>query len=228
MTHSLALRNLWLVSAGLFLTACEDGLEVRFEQPFPAQAANMASFPSRHCAVYTAADSSRSLCVGRTAVWRQELQTGMFGRQQLDSLHRRLRADTTYMKGGSLHYLKVVGRDSVRDSWLWTDTIFTLTGPEAGRLRRYQDRYYLNTPDSGEDDQWKVQRLEIDGRQLRWESFTTDTLRLLVLGSATVHYHREHGRLTSFWLAPAPGTQTRRVGRYAGLWDVRDEYRRHN
>lgn len=223
------LRNIGLVGVGLCLTACDEGLEVRFEQPFPAQVADMAEFPGRHRAVYTAADSTRSLCVGRTAVWRQDLQTTMRSRQQLDSLHRPLRADTTYAEpDGTLHYLKLVGRDSVRDSYLRTDTLFTLAGPEAGRLRGYQGRYYLNTPNVDDHDKWNVQRLEIDGRRLRWESFTTDTLRLLVLDPATVRYHREHGRLTSFRLTPEPGAQTRRVGRYAGLWETKGEFNRRH
>ncbi len=211
---------------GWVLTACDGGLEVRFAQPFPAQAADMAVFPARHRAVYTAADSNKSLCIGHTAVWRQELLQVTLGRNQLDSMHRRLRADTTYAeKDGTLHYLKWVGRDSVRDSRLWTDTIFTLTGPSPGVLRRFQGRYYLNTP-TDDGDKWQVQRLEIDGPRLSWQAFGTDTLRLLALDPATVRYHREHGALTSFQLMPAPGPQTRRVGRYAGLWDTQDHYRR--
>ena len=226
MAASLVLRGFWLVSTGLCLTACDDGLEVRFAQPFPAHAADMAVFPARHRAVFTAVDSAKSLCIGRTAVWRQELETEMFSRQQLDSLHRHLSADSMYAeKDGTLHYLKRVGRDSVRDSWLYIDTIFTLTGATPGVLRRFQGRYYLNTP-TDDGDKWKVQRLEIDGLRLNWQKFSADTLRLLALDSATVRYHREHGSLTSFQLTPASGPQTRRVGRYAGLWDTQNEYMR--
>lgn len=228
MTTWLVLRGFGLVGAALFLTACEGGLEVRFAQPFPAQAADMTVFPARHRAVYTAANSTKSLCIGRTAVWRQELQTNMRSRQQLDSAYRQLRADTTYAsKGGTLHYLKLVGRDSVRDSWLWTDTIFTLKGSQPGVLRRFQGRYYLNTPNEA-GDKWWVERLDIDGSRLNWQVFTTDTLRLLALDPATVRYNRENGRLKSFQLTPGSGAQTRRVGRYAGLWESQNEYvRRH-
>ena len=116
-------------------------------------------------------------------------------------------------------------RDSVRDSRLWTDTIFTLTAAERGVLRLFQGRYYLNTP-TQDGDHWKVQRLEIDGSRLSWQAFGTDTLRLLALDPATVRYHRQHGMLTSFELTPAPGAQSRRLGRYAGLWDTVEEYRR--
>lgn len=73
MTTPQLLRGSRLLGAGLLLTGCDEGLEVRFAQPFPAQAADMPVFPARHRAVYTAADSSKSLCIGRTAVWRQEL-----------------------------------------------------------------------------------------------------------------------------------------------------------
>ena len=220
-------QRLWgwgLGAAGLLLTACDDGLEVRFAQPFPAEAADMAVFPARHRGVYTAADSGKSLCIGRTAVWRQELQQTLASRREADSvLHHHLQADTTYEEGGHLHYVRLLGRDSVRVSWLWTDTVFTLAGP--GVLRRFQGRYYLNTPDDS-GDKWQVQRLEIDGLTLRWQTFGTDTLRLLAMDPATVRYHRENGRLTSFQLVPATGQQTRRLGRYEGLWDTQEAYRR--
>lgn len=216
------------LGAGLLLTACDEGLEVRFAQPFPAQATDMVVFPARHQGVYTALDSSQSLCVGRRAVWRQELQQAMLSRREVDSvLHHRLRADTTYEENGRLHYVHLLGHDLVRDSWLWTDTVFTLAGPAPGVLRRFQGRYYLNTPEeSGE--KWGVQRLEVTGSGLRWQTFSTDTARLLALDPATVRYHRENGRLTSFQLVPATGQQTRRVGRYAGLWDTQNEYQRRH
>lgn len=226
MTTSRFLRGWGLGAASLLVTACDGGLEMRFAQPFPTQAADLAIFPVRHRAVYTAGDSAKSLCIGRTAVWRQELQQLTFSRNHLDSAHRQLRADTTYAeKDGTLHYLKQVGRDSVRDSWLWTDTIFTLTAAAPGVLRRFQGRYYLNTP-TADGDHWRVQRLGIDGSRLRWQIFGTDTLRLLALDSATVRYHREHGALAWFELMPAPGGQSRRLSRYAGLWDTVAEYRR--
>lgn len=228
MKISRLLRRWGLGAVGLLVTACEGGLEVRFAQPFPAQAADLAAFPARHCAVYTAADSARSLCIGRTAVWRQELQQRTFRRNQLDSAYRQLRADTTYAEtDGTLHYLKRVGRDSVRDSHLWIDTVFTLTAAAPGVLRRYQGRYYLNTPTEN-GDHWKVQRLDINGAHLSWQTFGTDTLRLLALDPATVRYHRAHGALTSFELTPAPGGQTRRLGHYAGLWDTVEEYQRRH
>ena len=225
MNNSLMLRTWGLLGAGLLLTACDEGPEIRFAQPFPAQVADLAAFPARHRAVYTAPDSSKSICVGRTAVWQQELVSVMMSRRQLDSLHQHLRADSTYEAEGHLHYLRLIGQDSVRDSWLGIDTVFTLSGPNAGKLRRFQGRYYLNTPDD-ETDKWRVQRLEIDGRYLSWQTLGNDTLHLLALDPATVRYHRENGRLTSLQLTPAPGAQTRRVGRYAGLWETRGEYRR--
>ncbi|MDO7850626.1 hypothetical protein [Hymenobacter convexus] len=228
MTTTQRLRGWCLGAAGLLLTACDDGLEVRFAQPFLAEVADMAAFPVRHQGVYTAADSGKSLCVGRTAVWRQELQQVLASRREVDSLLlHHLRADTTYAQGGHLHYVHLLSRDSVRDSWLWTDTVFTLAGPGPGVLRRFQGRYYLNTPNDNRD-KWYVQRLEIEGPGLRWQTFGTDTLRLLALDPATVYYHRENGRLTSFQLMPATAQQTRRLGRYDGLWDTQEAYRRRH
>ncbi|GAB3852196.1 hypothetical protein GCM10028822_19630 [Hymenobacter terrigena] len=225
MTTSRLLHVGWLVGAGLLLTACDEGLEVRFAQPFPSQVADMAVFPARHRAVYTARDSTKSLCIGRAAVWRQELETQLLSRQQLKLTNHQLRADSTYEQDGRLHSLHLVGRDSVRDSWLRTDTIFTLAGPQAGKLRRFQGRYYLNIPTDSED-KWRVERLEIDGWRVSWQTFSRDTLRLLALEPAAVRYHRQNGALTSFQLTPTPGAQTRRVGRYAGLWETVEKYQR--
>ena len=227
MTTSRFLQGSWLIGAGLLLTACDEGLEVRFAQPFPAQGADMMVFPARNRAVYTAQDSSKSLCIGRTAVWRQELETQLLSRQQLKLANHQLRADSTYEQDGHLHYLRLIGRDLVRDSWLWTDTIFTLAGPQAGKLRCFHGRYYLNIP-TDSDDKWKVERLEIDGWHVRWQTFGKDTLRLLALEPATVHYQRRNGALTSFQLTPASGAQTRRVGRYAGLWETVEDYQRRH
>lgn len=133
-------------AVGLLLTACDGGWEVVFREPFPRQAADMAAFPARHQGVYTAADPGRSLCIGRTAVWRQELQTMTSSRHYFDSLGYHLRADSTYLDGHTPHYLQRVGADSVRDSWLWTDTIFSIIGLRPGHLRRFQGRYYLAPP----------------------------------------------------------------------------------
>ncbi|MBF9141818.1 hypothetical protein [Hymenobacter properus] len=228
MTTAQRLCGWGLGAAGLLLTACDDGPEVRFAQPFPAQAADMASFPPRHRGVYTAADSGKSLCIGRTAVWRQELQRVMGSRRQADSaLHYHLHTDTTYEQDGHLHYVHLMGRDSVRDSWLWIDTIFSLVGAEAGKLRRFQGRYYLNNPTDA-NDKWRVERLEIDGTRLNWQTLGADTLRLLVLNRGTVRYRRENGALTSIRLAPATAAQARQLGRSAGLWETQETYQRRH
>ncbi len=223
MANPVVLRGVALLVGGLLVAGCAQNVEVDFAQPFPARAADMMAFQARYQAVYKDVDSTSSLCVGRTAVWRQELRS----RQQPISPPLKLRADSTYRSDeGVLHYLQVVGKDSVRDSWLWQDTIFTLTGEGAGRLRRYKGRYYLNTPKTDASG-WRVQRLTIANRQLTWQTFGRDTLRLQALDPATVRYHRKSA--TSYYqLTPAPGAQTRRVARYDGLWDTEQEYvRRH-
>jgi hypothetical protein len=224
------LRAIIFGAAGLLLTSCDGGWEVAFREPFPAQATDMMEFPARHRGVYTAADPSLSLCVGRTAVWRQELQTMTESRHYFDSLGYRLRADSTYLDGHTLHYLHQLGRDSVRDSWLWTDTVFSIGGERPGHLRRFQGRYYLNATEAEQTDtteKWQVQRLDITGRHLRWQQLGTDTLRLNALAPGTVRYHRRNG-ISYFRLAPASAAETRRIGRYEGLWKPVGEYdRRH-
>ena len=133
-------------------------------------------------------------------------------------------ADSTYQENGHLHYLRLVSRDSVRDSWLWSDTIFNLAGNEAGMLRRFQGRYYLNTPDET-GTKWWVQRLEISGRHLRWQTLVTETSRMLALVTAIVRHHREKG-ISCYRLTPAPGPQTRHLGHFTELRETAGEYGR--
>ncbi|MDQ2770570.1 MAG: hypothetical protein M3Y54_08730 [Bacteroidota bacterium] len=221
--------RLLFAAVGLLLTACEKNHEVAFVDPFPAQAADLVEFPARHRGMYTAADPNVSLCIGHSAMWRQELQTQNWSLHQLDSLGYRLRADSTYLANHTLHYLHRVGADSVRDSWLWTDTVFSI-GLQGGHLRRFQGRYYLSYIEGAQTDtteKWQVQRLEISGRHLRWQQLGTDTLRLEALVPGTVRYHRRNG-ISYFRLAPVSAAEARRIGRYAGLWETDGEYdRRH-
>lgn len=230
MANSAWGRAMIFGAVGLLLTACDGGWEVVFREPFPRQAADMAAFPARHQGVYTAADPGRSLCIGRTAVWRQELQTMTSSRHYFDSLGYHLRADSTYLDGHTPHYLQRVGADSVRDSWLWTDTIFSIIGLRPGHLRRFQGRYYLSATEDAQTDtteKWQVRRLEIVGRHLRWQQLGTDTLRLNALAPGTVRYHRRNG-ISYIRLAPASAAEARRIGRYEGLWAPAKEYdRRH-
>ena len=223
MRICLILRGAGCVAIGLLLTACDEGPVVNFAQPFPAGASDVAAFPARHQAVYTAADSLTSLHIGPTAVWLQELQSHVFSRHEADAVGLRLATDSTYRhEGGQLHYLRPVGKDSVRDSWLSQDTIFTLTGARAGRLRKFQGRYYLNTPTENAES-WEVQRLELARPKLLWQTLGRDTLRLGALDPATVRYRRRNG-ISYYHLTPAPGSETRHVGSYAGLWHTKGEF----
>lgn len=234
MMTFIRLRVGLILSGGLLLAGCEEKTTesermygVEFAQPFPIQSTDKASFPVRHQGVYTAADSVTSLCIGPTAVWQQQLRKETVSRQQSDSTqhHYHLAADSTYRDfEGKLHYLRLVGRDSVRDSWLWCDTIFALAGPNAGHLRKFQGRYYLNTPDENAAH-WRVQRLEIAGHHLIWQTLGQDTLRLRALDTATVRPHRSQS-FSFFLLRPAPGPQTRHVGDYAGLWETAGDFMR--
>ena len=224
MKASFLLRTACALGAGLLLAACNGGVVVDFAAPFPAEKP-LPAFPARHQGVYTASDSSKSLCIGPTAVWRQELQHQTRTRHELDSMHLPLSADSTYLGGnGQLHYMHLMSNGTVRDSWLWCDTIFSLAGDEAGQLRRLQGRYYLSIPTSS-GKSWKVQRLDVSGRRLTWEALGQDTLRLQVLDPASVR--REVGKGTLYFhLTPEAGRQTRRIGRYDGLWQPIRAYQR--
>lgn len=226
MTASFFLRGSRLLAAALLLTACNDGaVVVDFVQPFPVQVANLVVFPARLQAEYVALDGRSSLSIGPRAVWQQQPRSWTMARQAFNSLPRRLPADSLYRdEDGLRHHLQLVGPDSVRDSWVACDTVFTLMGAHGGRLRRLQGRYYLNTPDPSTGI-WQVQRLAIDGAKLTWQTFGTDTLRLRALDPTTVHYHRDKHVLYCE-LTPAPGSPTRRVGHYAGLWETAGEFAR--
>ncbi|GAB3289863.1 hypothetical protein ACFQT0_08980 [Hymenobacter humi] len=196
---------------------------VNFAQPFPGRVADMAAFPARHRGIYTAPDSVTSLCIGRTAVWLQEPRSTTFGPQLPGS--RPLPADTSYRaEDGRLHYLRRFAKDSVRETWLWTDTIFTLGGPGAGRLRRFQGHYYLSTSNESAEN-WQVQRLAIANGHLTWQTLGQDTLRLRALEPATLVRRQSEG-MTYYRLTPGLGPQTRRLGRYAGLWETEGEFER--
>ena len=90
MVTSQALRFGGPLTSGLFVLTCDGGVETEFAQPFPTKGAGIAVFPARYQDVYTAADPSKSLCIGATAVWRQERHSFVFSRYQLDFLHNRL------------------------------------------------------------------------------------------------------------------------------------------
>lgn len=215
-------RGLLLVLSFL-LTACYNGVDVDFAQPFPAQGKVLQEFPARHRAVYTATDSTKSLCIGARAVWRQELRQQTRGRHELDSLHIRLTADSTYQEpAGRRHYLRVLPNGTVRDSWLRCDTVFTLAGTRAGLLRRFHGYYYLNKPDD-RTGTWQVQRLDVTGRRLTWQTLGQDTLRLLALDPGTVQRRREKG-VVYFHLTPRTSQQARRIGRNEDLWPRIEEY----
>lgn len=221
-----------IVGIGGLVTGCDDiKLErmwlVDFAQPFPAARPDMAAFPPRHQGVYTAEDSSKSLCIGATAVWQQELRSELYSRRNVAGKGHLLHADSTYQLAGVRHYLHRVGPDSVRDSWLALDTVFNCAKPEYGRLRRFQGRYYLNTPFDSANN-WMVQRLEISGRHLVWQHLGNDTLRLGALAPGTVRLDRRANQPAFFRLTPGSGAEIRRIGRYAGLWETTEEYdRRH-
>lgn len=223
MKTSFCWRIGLVLGGGLLLVGCGAPVayDVTFARPFPEQAGDKASFPVRYQGEYAATDSSASLCIGPTAVWRQELrrETAHVTRQQLDSLRAFVSRDSTYRDlSGQVHSLRILASGSVRDSWLRRDTIFTLTGAKAGRLRKFQGRYYLNTP-AEDKESCKVQRLEIKGRRLNWQTLGQDTLRLRALDAASVHTQRNSG-FSLFQLKPARGQQTRRMGDYAGLWET--------
>lgn len=235
MKASTLLRAGLLGGMSLGLTACdgekveeqESSYAVGFAQPFPGGTKDRAAFPTNYQGVYRTADSSYSLCIGPAAVWTLKARKESYyhSPQELDSLRLLLRVDSTYQDlNGNLHHLRIVGRDSLHDSWLRCDTVFSMAGPSTGRLRKFQGRYYLSTR-AENSEYWQVQRLEVAGRHLMWQTLGQDTLRLRALYTASVRIRREPG-FSLFRLQPAPGQQMRRAGDYAGLWETAGEFER--
>jgi len=218
-----------LRSAGLglvvLLTACSRDVDIDFAQPFPTQGRALQAFPRRHQGRYVAADTTKALFIGPRAVWRQEWQQQILTRHELDSLHISIGADSTYQEAsGQRHRLQAMRQGRMRDSWLWADTVFSLAGERAGLLRRFHGYYYLNKPDD-RTGTWQVQRLEVSGRRLTWQTLGQDSLRLQVLDPGIVQ-RRRHKGVVYFHLSPTTGQQARRLGRAEELWPRIEEYQR--
>ncbi len=221
----------WLLAASV-LAGCADRsmeftgnpVEVSFAQPFPAGGADAAGFAARDRGRYAVADDTTSmLLVSQYQVVKQRAETIEIPTILLDSLGLPRRAGLATGRYGEQFQVLALTPDSCRLHYLMPDTLVQLTGAKAAHLRRYRGWYYLNTPaDSG---RWQVERLAVVGRQLHWQEFGRDSLRIWALEPSTIQLKRDDGRLL-FTLAPRSGLATRQVNEYAGLWLTKGEYLR--
>lgn len=200
---------------------------VTFAQRFPAQRPDLPVFPPRLRGRFLALDSGRTLVISPTELIEGRREHRKYRRAEFEALAQRPPQVAQAPRGPANERpeVRALGRDSGRESWWNRDTIFSLGGAGGGRLRQFQGRYYLSRDVSTGPGHpsWLVQRLEIDGRRLSWQTLGQDTLRLRALDPASVRRRREAGAC-GYGLLPAPGPQTRRVGRYAGLWQTEGEF----
>jgi hypothetical protein len=195
--------------------------EVEFDGVFPPAAPNLKVFHRQHRGVYEMmGDSSRQLCISARCVWVQRLMSARIAVNDFDSLGLPKQASRSLgqwqREGENYFRLRAHRPDTLLLDWWEPDTIFQV-GPGANsRLRRLQGNYYLNTA-TANADRWMVQRLMLEGRELRWEQFGTDSLRMRVLPPGTIrHLPADVG---AQWLVtPTSIQQVRQLGRYDGLW----------
>ncbi|MGI4870517.1 MAG: hypothetical protein ACRYFX_04985 [Janthinobacterium lividum] len=208
------------------LTACDPPVEVHFAQPFPAAAADLPGFAPGDCGRFVAADdSTRSVVVQPGLLLAQRLLADSVGLRQLDSLGLPRQAGIFRGHDSVLYRVQPLQASRFRLSQQWADTVLRLAAGSPARLRRYKGWYYLNLPTDTDAGQWEVQRLAVVGKQLYWQSFNPDTLRMQALEPGTVQVQRGQGRL-HYTLQPHSARATRQVGRYAGLWLDGHDYRR--
>ena len=93
-------------------------------------------------------------------------------------------------------------------------------------MRWYRGGYYISRqPADSLPDYWRVQRLLMAGRQLRWQTLGNDTLRIAVLPAGVVRRKATGGR-PRWFLHPTTRRQERQVAEYAGLWESERELKR--
>jgi hypothetical protein len=207
---------------GVLATACDaPGVDVKFTQPFPAGRASLAGFLQRDQGQYVAADdTSNTLVVGEKWLLSRRFFTHTLRAAQLDSLGLPCQAGWRQSITGHWYLVQQLAPNTFQLHWEERDTLASLLGPHRTLVRRYRGWYYLSTPVSR---QWHVERLAIKKKQLCWQYFNPDSLRIRVLPPEAVHLARD-GSWLLFALDPQPGQQSRQVSRYAGLWLTQGEY----
>jgi hypothetical protein len=223
MKHQLVTQPVLLCLLATLAACDQASVEVDFAAPFPASATDLTGFAPRHWGHYVAtSDTSETLLVNNRALVRQQWQTWPVAVKQLDSLSLPHRAGPGLLHGQRFQ-LRALAADSFQLSWQESDTVFALR--KGTQLRRYKGWYYLNFPDEATPGRWQVQRLAVAGKQLTWQTFNPDSLRLRALDTSAIRLRREPQHLF-FTLQPQTGHATRQLNGYAGLWQVRGDYQR--
>ncbi|WP_151086805.1 hypothetical protein [Hymenobacter baengnokdamensis] len=207
------------------LTGCDENpVEVNFARPFPANEADAAGFLPRHQGRYVLAeDTAYAIFISNKQIIRHASMTVGIPAARLDSLGLPRREGLAIGHNGEHFQILALTSDSCHLRWTAHDTLVQLSGAKAVHLRRYRGWYYLSAPaDSG---RWEVERIGVVGRQLYWQMFNCDSLRIRALPPSILQLKRATARLI-FTLNPGPGSATRQVNSYAGLWLMKGDYLR--
>lgn len=214
-----AMRLLLLVLSLLFLASCEEAQLVKFAQPYPASAPVVREFPKQHRGWYAMpTDSTHRLLITPSIIWSESMWTLRATGHALDSLAPSVAGKTPGVwystKGGSMRLRPGRADTTWLDTWT-RDTLCSLTPEFKGQVRWYRGAYYVSQPAA--DEQWKVERLAFDGRQLSWQRLGNDTMRIAVLPAGVVR--RVGAKDEQRWLLnPRTRQEEQQIARYAGLW----------
>jgi len=194
---------------------------VSFAQPFPANVPDLPGFLPRDCKAYAVhPDSSQEflLCAKALLLMRESWSDGYTG-EWVDSMHLARRQGSTRTHDGMRYSVLNVGPGG-GSYWVHTeayDTLVSLRGPRAPRLRYRNGWYYLSTPAVLDSTKWTVRRLAVANGRITQQLFNPDSLRVRALDPATVQQRRAGAQLF-ITLSPQSRRAIGQVSSYGGLW----------
>ena len=216
----------YLLLACLGLAACDNAtlletagpVVVNFAQPFPGGAPDLPGFLPRDCGRYTAlGDTGAVLVLSEKALVNKHYDASDVAGAQLDSLHIPRRTGSGLGPAQLRYCVQALAADSFRLQLEAQDTLLSLTGPQAPRLRYHQRYYYISTPSQLDSTKWTVRRLAVAHGHITRQLFNPDSLRVQALDPATMQRRRTNGQLV-ITLAPQSRRAIGQVSSYTGLW----------
>lgn len=214
----------------LALAACDEQkpqVVVNFSQPFPAGRSDLPGFLPRHCGRYSEQgnDSSRALIISQKSLVESHIESAELPGTWLDSMGVPRQLGSYLGRDGFRYQVRTLAADSFRVRVEVYDTLLSLNGQSALKLRRHRGWYYVSCPAAEDSTKWEVQRLGISSGRVVWQLPNPDSLRIRALDPATVRQQRKTGQLL-FTLSPQSRRASWQVSSYDGLWLVRAEYLR--
>jgi hypothetical protein len=194
---------------------------VSFDQPFPANVPDLPGFLPRDCKAYAVhPDSSEEflICAKALLIMRESWSDDYAG-EWVDSMHLARRLGSSRAHDGMRYSVLHVGPGG-SSYWVHAeayDTLVSLRGPRAPRLRYSRGWYYLSTPALLDSTKWTVRRLAVANGRLTQQLFNPDSLRVRALAPTIVQQRRANGQLL-ITLSPQSRRAIGQVSSYGGLW----------